>query len=138
MNPSSLCQDGQGWPSLVVAGEGVLLDHVLTPGTKRSCQAGFGKPRAVMVTDSSRSCPAEPHPRLAPPELSEGWHGAGPAAMWGQLQLGWPRAPALLLPSLLKGRGSLGKQTTPTKAPGPTGLSLQGERSPVAATPTLM
>lgn len=141
-NPSSPCQDAQGWPSLEVAGEGILLDRVLTPRTNRSCQAGFGKPSAVMVTDSSRSFPAKPHPRAGTPqraqEVSEGLAQSKPGSDVRAAGAGLapcPSPPAALPPP--RAGLSVQTKTIPTKAPDSTGLSSPGEKNPVAATPTL-
>lgn len=82
------------------------------PRTKRSCQAGFGEPSAVMMTDSSRSSPAKPHPRAgtpcwAPGDFPKGWHRANPTGTRGQLELGWPRAQPSCCPHTSQGMGSL-------------------------------
>lgn len=127
-NPSSLCQVGQGQPSLEVAGEAVLLDHVLTPQDKTLLSGWVWKPGALMVTHGSRS---------SLPSLIQSWHS--PPEQTTQQLVGWagpcPSPPAALTPHRA---GALCPTTTiPTKAPDPAGLSFQGEKNPVTATPTL-
>lgn len=107
-NPSSLCQDGQGQPSLEVAGEGVLLDHVLTPQDKMLLSGWVWKPSAVMVTHSSRSSlPSLIQSWHSPPDFPGHWHRVNPAATCG---LGWPLPQPSCCPHTSQGRGSLSNQ----------------------------
>lgn len=103
------------------------------PGTKRSCQAGFGEPSAVMMTDSSRSSPAKPHPRAGTPRrLPEVSRGVGTEQTPQGLVGSWswagpmPSPPAALTPR--RAQALCPTMTIPTKAPDSTGLSFQGEK----------
>lgn len=103
-----------GWAGRLspeVAGEGVLLDHVLTPRDKTllsgwvweaKCCNGDRQLQINPCKASSQSWHAPPGPGDFP-RLD--LHRANPAVTRGQLELGWPRAPALLLPSHLTGQG---------------------------------